>query len=45
MNVSPNLELFDLEKCQIWSMLKLLFLESQSRLANPVQLELSMTVI
>jgi hypothetical protein len=27
MNVSPNLELFDLKNSQIWSLLKLLFLE------------------
>jgi hypothetical protein len=26
MNVSPNLELFDLKNSQIWSLLKLLFL-------------------
>jgi hypothetical protein len=26
MNVSPNLELFDLKNNQIWSLLKLLFL-------------------
>jgi hypothetical protein len=26
MNVSPNLELFDLKNIQIWSLLKLLFL-------------------
>jgi hypothetical protein len=28
MNVSPNLELFDLKNNQIWSLLKLLFLET-----------------
>jgi hypothetical protein len=27
MNVSPNLELFDLKNSQIWSLLKLLFLK------------------
>jgi hypothetical protein len=27
MNVSPSLELFDLNNSQIWSLLKLLFLE------------------
>jgi hypothetical protein len=32
MNVSPNLELFDLKNNQIWSMLKLLFLRAK---ANP----------
>jgi hypothetical protein len=43
MNVSPNLELFDLKNNQIWSLLKLFFsrskckFESQSRLATPVQ--------
>jgi hypothetical protein len=30
MNVSPNLELFDLKNSQIWSLLKLLFLETNA---------------
>jgi ribonuclease HI len=30
MNVSPNLELFDLKNNQIWSLLKLLFLEANA---------------
>jgi hypothetical protein len=30
MNVSPNLELFDLKNSQIWSLLKLLFLETNT---------------
>jgi hypothetical protein len=46
MNVSPNLELFDLKSSQIWSMLKTFIIEantryeSQSHLANPVQTHL-----
>jgi hypothetical protein len=30
MNVSPNLELFDLKNNQIWGLLKLLFLEANA---------------
>jgi hypothetical protein len=30
MNVSPSLELFDLENIQIWSMLELLFLRAKA---------------
>jgi hypothetical protein len=30
MNVSPSLELFDLKNSQIWSLLKLLFLEANA---------------
>jgi hypothetical protein len=30
MNVSPNLELFNLKNSQIWSLLKLLFLEANA---------------
>jgi hypothetical protein len=30
MKVSPNMELFDLKNCQIWSLLKLLFLEANA---------------
>jgi hypothetical protein len=46
MNVSPNLELFDLKNNQIWSLLKTFIsrikckFESQSRLATPVQTHL-----
>jgi hypothetical protein len=32
MKVSPNLELFDLKNSQIWSLLKLLFLEANANL-------------
>jgi hypothetical protein len=32
VNVSPNFELIDLEKDQIWSLLKLLFLEANINL-------------
>jgi hypothetical protein len=32
MNVSPNLELFDLKNSQIWSLLKLLFLRAKANL-------------
>jgi hypothetical protein len=32
MNVSPNLELFDLKNSQIWSLLKLLFLGANANL-------------
>jgi hypothetical protein len=30
MNVSPNLESFDLKNSQIWSLLKLLFVETNA---------------